>query len=140
MLRRSLLALGVVALASVAQAADVNVGMSISVGEPGFFGRLDIGNFPPPVLVYPTPVVVRPVPVARPPLYLHVPPGHARNWKRFCARYDACGQPVYFVQDRWYEQVYVPQYQERRRGHGNKHDRDDERGEGHGHGHGHDRD
>ena len=34
MLRRSLLALTVVAVASVAQAADVNVGMSISVGEP----------------------------------------------------------------------------------------------------------
>jgi len=94
-----------------ALAADV--GVSISVGEPGFYGRLDIGNFPPPVLVYPAPVVVRPMPVARAPLYLHVPPGHAKDWRKHCSQYDACGYPVYFVQDGWYNSVYVPQYRQR---------------------------
>ncbi len=33
-----------------AHAADVNVGVSIDVGQPGFYGRINIGNMPPPVL------------------------------------------------------------------------------------------
>ena len=103
------------AAALPAHAADVDVGVSISVGQPGFYGRIDIGNVPQPVLVYPQPVVIQPVPVAvvRQPIYLHVPPGHAKNWARYCSRYAACNQPVYFVQDRWYQEVYVPQYRQR---------------------------
>ena len=31
------------------------------------------------------------------PIYLHVPPGHAKNWRKHCHKYNACGQPVYFV-------------------------------------------
>jgi hypothetical protein len=34
-------------------------------------------------------------------VYLRVPPGHRRNWSRFCGRYDACGRPVLFVRDDW---------------------------------------
>jgi hypothetical protein len=34
-------------------------------------------------------------------VYLYVPPGHQKNWAKHCARYAACGQPVYFVQERW---------------------------------------
>ncbi len=48
------------ATSSVAFAAT-DVGVSISVGQPGFYGRIDIGNAPPPVLVYPQPVVIQPV-------------------------------------------------------------------------------
>ncbi len=145
MIRSLCAALLGVAVLAPAQAADV--GVSISVGQPGFYGRIDIGNMPQPVLMYPQPVVIQPVPVAvqRQPIYLHVPPGHARDWRKHCARYGACNQPVYFVQDQWYQQVYVPQYRERRgppgqyrdddrRGPGNGH------GKGHGHGRGHDRD
>ncbi|WP_298831828.1 hypothetical protein [uncultured Piscinibacter sp.] len=105
------------ALAAVlpAHAADVDVGVSISVGQPGFYGRIDIGHVPQPVLVYPQPVIIQPAPVAvvRQPIYLHVPPGHAKDWERHCYRYAACNQPVYFVQDRWYQEVYVPQYRQR---------------------------
>ena len=25
-----------------------------------------------------------------------------RHWRKHCARYDACGRPVYFVQEDWY--------------------------------------
>ena len=116
-------------------AADV--GVSISVGEPGFYGRLDIGNFPQPQLVYARPVVIQPVRnVVYEPVYLRVPPGHARDWRKHCHQYDACGRPVYFVQDRWYNDVYVPRYRERHR------ERGDHPGKGHGKGHdkGHDRD
>ncbi len=99
--------------AAVVPAWAADVGVSVSVGQPGFYGRIDIGNAPPPVLIYPQPVVVQKVYVAQPPapLYLHVPPGHAQKWSKHCHKYDACSRPVYFVKDDWYNTVYVPHYQ-----------------------------
>jgi len=74
-------------------------------------------------------VVIYPVPgVVYEPLYLRVPPGHAKSWKRYCGRYDACGRPVYFVQDNWYRNQYIPAYRERRGEY--DYDRDDRRGGG----------
>ena len=121
-MKRFAIAVLLAAASSVALASDV--GVSISVGQPGFYGRIDIGNAPPPVLVYPQPVVIQPVRVAQPvpvqPLYLHVPPGHAKDWKKHCGKYDACARPVYFVKDDWYNTVYVPHYQsEKGKGKGN---------------------
>jgi len=100
------------AAAAAAPAFASDVGVSVRVGQPGFYGRVDIGNLPPPRVMYAEPVVVAPAPVGvvREPIYLRVPPGHARHWRKFCARYNACGQPVYFVQDSWYNDVYVPYY------------------------------
>lgn len=68
---------------------------------PGVYGRIDIGNAPPPPLLYAEPVIIhRPAMVVpRSPIYLYVPPGHAKNWSKHCARYNACGQPVYFVKE-----------------------------------------
>jgi hypothetical protein len=108
-------------------AADVAV--SIAVGEPGFYGRIDLGSFPPPVLVNPQPLVIQaaPVGVVRQPIYLYVPPGHAKDWRKHCRKYDACGYPVYFVQDRWYNDVYVPAYREQ---HGKGHDKKPPKGKG----------
>ena len=90
--------------------AAPGVGVSVNIAQPGVYGRIDIGNVPPPALVYSQPVVVQPAPraVAAPPAYLWVPPGHQRNWSRYCARYGACGVPVYFVQDRWYREHVLP--------------------------------
>jgi len=98
--------------AATGPALAADVGVSISVGQPGFYGRINIGDFPRPELVYAQPVVIQPAPVAYPrqPIYLRVPPGHEKNWGRYCGRYDACGQPVYFVQDTWYRNVYAPRY------------------------------
>ena len=112
-------------------AADV--GVSVSVGQPGFYGRIDIGNFPQPQVIYPQPVVIQPVPVGvvRQPIYLRIPPGHEKNWRKHCARYNACGQPVYFVHDTWYREVYAPHFRDR----GEERGRGDERGERHGRGH-----
>jgi uncharacterized protein YcfJ len=102
----------IAALAMVAPALAADVGVSVRVGEPGFYGRIDIGNMPPPRVLYSQPIVVTPAPVGvvRSPIYLHVPPGHARNWRKHCAHYNACGEPVYFVQDGWYNDVYVPRH------------------------------
>src|SRR5215468_4015147 len=101
-------------------------GVSIAVGEPGFYGRIDIGGFPPPLLIRPQPLTI-------------VPPGHAKHWRQHCGQYDACGRPVYFVQDRWYNEVYVPRYRERHRDDRReaKYEHEDERKHEHEHGEGH---
>lgn len=105
-----------------------DVGVSISIGQPGFYGRLDIGDYPQPRIIYRQPVVIERVPVGRPPIYLRVPPGHAKHWRKHCHEYNACGERVYFVQDNWYHSEYVPRYHER---HGDRRDehRDDHRGD-----------
>lgn len=143
----SVLALACAAIAPQwASAADV--GVSISVGQPGFYGQIDIGNVARPQLIYAQPVWVQRQPVQVAPIYLRVSPGHEKNWSKHCKHYDACGRPVYFVRDDWYRNTYVPYYRERGEGRGD-HDRDrrdDDRGPGNsgkhgkGHGKGHDRD
>ena len=103
-------------------AAPAQASTSIIVDEPGFYGRLDLGGYPSPRLMYPDAIIIDRVASPPPPAYLRVPPGHAKNWRRYCDRYRACGRPVYFVQDDWYRHEYAPRYQER---HGpRKHDRD----------------
>jgi hypothetical protein len=110
---KRLLTLCIAATAMAAAHAEVNVGVSIGINQPGVYGRIDIGNYPPPPVVYAQPVVIAPTPVAiyQRPVYLYVPPGHQKHWAKHCARYAACGQPVYFVQERWVEE----RYDERRR-------------------------
>ena len=117
--------------------AATNVGVSVSVNQPGFYGRVDIGEQP-PVLLYPQPVIIQQSPYGarQRPIYMFVPPGHSKNWSRYCGQYNACGQPVYFVQEGWVRERYDE------RGHrppgppGRGYDDD---GPGHGHGHGHDK-
>lgn len=134
-------AMAVATVTTPALAADV--GVSISIGQPGFYGRLDIGDFPQPQVIYRQPVVIeRGVPMDRPPIYLRVPPGYAKHWRKHCREYNACGERVFFVRDRWYHREYVPRYRERhrdRRDERREEGRHDERGYGHGRGHGHDR-
>lgn len=113
-------------LATVPAMAQTSVGVSIGIQQPGVYGRIDIGNYPAPRIIYPQPVVIAPSPVAvyQQPIYLYVPPGHQKNWAKHCYRYNACGQPVYFVQEQWVRE----RYEERR--HHDGYDR------GHGRGHG----
>ena len=99
------------AAAAALPAVAADVGVSISVSEPGLYGRVDIGRFPQPQVVVAQPVIVqRPtVVVAQPqPVYLWVPPGHRKNWSKHCHEYSACAAPVYFVQDDWYDQHVMP--------------------------------
>ena len=141
--------------ATAAQAADV--GVSINIGQPGFYGQIDLGNMRQPQLIYAQPVLIERVAVRPAPIYLRVPPGHEKNWSKHCQRYNACGRPVYFVQGDWYEREYVTHYREqydrdqgrsrdddRRgdddRGHGNGKDKDKDKDKGHGKGHGKGRD
>lgn len=136
----------VMAIAIATSVDAAGLGVSISVGQPGFYGHIDVGDFPEPELIYPRPVVIVPPPrgVAPQPLYLHVPPGHEKNWKRHCKKYNACGRPVYFVRNQWYNKIYVPEYQARNRhgdgGHGRYRDGGREEQGNHGQGKGHGKD
>lgn len=105
----------------------VDVGVGITIREPGVYGRIELGAQPPPPLLYPQPVLVaRPaVMVQQPPLYLYVPPGHAKHWDKHCNRYNACARQVYFVQEQWVQQRYEEQHGKGHGKHkrkGNKHD------------------
>ena len=130
--------------------AGTNVGVSIGVNEPGFYGRVEIGNHPPPRVIYTQPVIIQqsPVAVVQRPIYLRVPPGHARNWSKHCNRWRACGQPVYFVQptavvmhDHRYDDRRDWRDDRRDDRRGDRHDRHDrhDHGKHKGHGKGHDR-
>lgn len=114
-------ALFALALLASLPAAAADVAVSVSIGDPHFYGRIEIGSYPPPRLIFPQPLVIVAIPagVVRHPLYLRVPPGHERHWDKHCAKYDACGHPVYFVRDDWYTDVYAPAYREKHPGHGN---------------------
>lgn len=91
-------------------AADI--GVSVNVGQPRFYGRLDVGGYSEPRVIYVQPRMVEWVARDREPIYLHVPPGYARNWRNHCDEYDACGERVYFVQDSWYTHEYAQHYHE----------------------------
>jgi len=100
------LALVAAILAVTPLSRATEVGVSIAISQPGVYGRIDIGRFPQPVVVVPQPVIISPQPVGVvvQPVYMWVPPGHRKKWSKHCGRYNACGVPVYFVQDDWYDQ------------------------------------
>lgn len=130
-------AAGALLLASAASAQAISINATIS-GQvvPGVYGQVVIGDRPPPPVVYAQPVLIAPPPVALAappePIYLHVPPGHARNWRHHCAEYQACDRPVYFVRSAEYEPGYRPHPE-----HGHDEDSEEHGHRGH-HGHDHD--
>lgn len=144
--KKSFAAVALVAASLAAPAFAADVGVSISIGQPGFYGQIDIGNVGRPAVLYPQPVIIERRYRDLAPIYLRVPPGHAKNWRRYCDRYDACYRPVYFVRDDWYENIYVPRYREshggayERREERREHGRSGEHDNGRGRGRGHDRD
>ncbi len=101
------LAATVVTTALPAHAAT-NIGVTIGINAPGQYGRIDINNYPQPVLVLQQPIIYAPTPQAvyQRPIYLYVPTSHRANWGRYCGNYRACGQPVYFVQESWVRDEY----------------------------------
>src|SRR5450755_426598 len=135
--------------ASHAGGVDVRVMLSGQV-VPGVYGQVNIGNDGPPPVVYAQPMVIEPQYAPPPPIYLHVPPAHARNWRKHCHEYNACNRPVYFVRSQEYDPEYQRHYQdhererelERQRWQERERDQDRGRGRGRGHdgderGHGH---
>ena len=109
------------ALGLPAMAADVDVGVSIGISQPGVYGRIDIGRFPQPQVVVQQPLIIQRVVRAPEPVYLWVPPGHQKNWRKHCNKYQACGVPVYFVQEGWYHEHVLPPEQRGHKDKGHKH-------------------
>jgi hypothetical protein len=107
---------------------NLNIGGEIS---PGVYGQVQFGNAPPPPVFYPQPMIIvrQPESERLEPIYLHVPPGHAKNWAKHCREYNACNRPVYFVRSREYEPGYRRHKDEGRRdeGRGNEGRRDEGR-------------
>ncbi|MDP2109131.1 MAG: hypothetical protein Q8J67_08810 [Rhodocyclaceae bacterium] len=122
-MRRFLIAAAVALTTLGTPTLAADVGVSVSIGQPGFYGRIDIGGYPQPQVIYRQPVIIERGPFDRPPIYLHVPPGHAKDWGKHCRKYNACGERVYFVKEDWYSREYAPRYQEQHR------DRRDDRGD-----------
>lgn len=109
------------ALTTTFQAQAADVGVSVQISQPGIYGRVDIGRFPQPqVWQAPPVVIVRPTVVVQQqaPVYMWVPPGHRKKWGKHCAAYNACGVPVYFVRDQWYDAQVRPHGQGRDGEHG----------------------
>jgi len=122
-----LIALTAATMSASALAADV--GVSVSIGQPGFYGRIDIGDaYPQPQVIYAQPRIIERSYVQHEPVYLRVPPGHRKNWGKHCGQYNACGERVYFVQDNWYQRDYVPHYQQQHRDRDDRYDDRNERG------------
>lgn len=139
--------LGLILGAACVPAMAADVGVSISVGEPGFYGVINLGSAPPPRVIYEQPVVIVKERVRHAPLYLRVPPGHEKHWDKHCGEYHACERQVYFVRDDWYEKDYVPYHRNHHdddHDHDGDHDGDHGKGKGHGkgrkHGKGHGKD
>ena len=79
----------------------------LAPGDRDYYGPLTIRDER-PVLIVQEPRIVRSR-GPREPLYVRVPPGHAKQWEKHCAKYRACDRPVYFVDDRWYHEHYAGQ-------------------------------
>jgi len=119
-------AVAVAALSWWLPATAADVGVSVQISQPGVYGRVDIGRFPQPVLVQQQPIIIvreTRVQLAQ-PVYLWVPPGHQKNWRKHCGKYGACGVPVYFVQDGWYQENVNHHGKGQGKGHGKDKDKD----------------
>jgi len=141
------------AMFAAAVPAMAQTSVSINIGQPGFYGRIELGGYAPPPVYYTQPVIVeRQVRYVGQPVYLRVPEGHRKHWNKHCRRYSACGQQVFFVQDGWYNNTYAPRYRDDHRGddrgrnggggdddHGKGKDKDKGHGNGKGHGKSHDK-
>lgn len=77
-MKRFLIAVAIAAATVSTPALAADVGVSVSIGQPGFYGHIDIGDYPQPRVLYRQPIIVERVQVERPPVYLRVPPGHAK--------------------------------------------------------------
>lgn len=114
-MKRQLFAFALCAFTTPLFAADV--GLSISIGDPNFFGSIKIGNAIRPEVIFRDPIIItKPRRHERlEPIYLRVRPGHEKHWRKHCHEYHACGRPVFFIRDTWYRKRYESRYHEHHR-------------------------
>ncbi len=132
MYTRALSAAVALLIAGGSRAGDLDIHVILSAQvAPGVYGQVQLGNSPPPPLVYAQPMLIEPQPAALPPVYLHVPPEHAKNWRKHCHEYHACNRPVYFIRSAEYEPDYDHRDHDRDRDRDHGHDRHDDRDHDH---------
>ena len=85
-----------------ATAANAATNISISIGDPGYWGVI-------PALAGHAPRVWNSAPVVA-AIYLNVPDRERLDWPRYCGKYNACRRPVHFVRNDWYRNDYAPAY------------------------------
>ncbi len=132
-----LLAVALLSVAAIGSAA-AQVNVSVGINQPGVYGRINIGDVPRPALVRSEPVIIR-APrqaVQAAPVYLYVPTVQQQSWSRYCGRYNACGQPVYFVRDDYVRERYENEHPGWNRGKKKGWDKNGKNDNGHGHGDG----
>lgn len=102
-----------IAAVMLASAGSAMAQVSINLGQNGYYGRIDLGDFRSPPVYYAQPIIIeRGERYSPEPMYLRVPPGHMKKWGKHCSKYNACGRQVYFVKDEWYSNTYAPRYRE----------------------------
>ena len=82
--------LAAVALATATLTAPAfaeNFGVSVGMGDNGYYGRIDIGNAPQPVVYNTQPVIIQQQPVYVEPVYMRVPVAHQHHWRHHCGAY-----------------------------------------------------
>jgi hypothetical protein len=101
-----------VAFTTTTPVISADLGALGGLGEPGFYGQIDIHRAPKPEVMFPEPMAVRQADVGTPgePAYMRVPADHAKNWRKHGQKYNPCDQRVFFVDDKWYTNVYAPAY------------------------------
>ena len=76
------------------QSASADASVGIAVGRSGYYGQVNVGNYPSAAhSYYAAPVVVEERPIR--PIYLSVPEYQAHDWDDYCHYYEACGRQVY---------------------------------------------
>jgi hypothetical protein len=104
-----------VAFAFASTSALAGVGISLNIGEPGYYGEVDVGGYSQPRTYSRSPRTVIRGNEDNDPVYLRVPRGDRNQWSRHCEQYNACDRPTYFVDDNWYNKEYSPAYREKHR-------------------------
>ena len=121
------IAIGMAVLSACVLQSATAANVLIAVNQPGVYGRVNISEPLPAVAwVNPQPVIYAPAQynVQRQPIYLYVPAAHSGNWGRYCGRYNACAQPVVFVQERWVRDRHAQYQYQYQQGHQHGRDRD----------------
>lgn len=97
----------VLAMFATMPAGSIAFAQGVS-GAPDFYGRVEVVGTLQPAVVNRKPILVERAWAAGEPIYLRVRPGHAERWQEHCLEYFACDDPVHFVRDDWYTDVYAP--------------------------------
>jgi hypothetical protein len=109
---KRLLLTAIIAATPLLGVAQVN--FNFSIGDPNYNGQIFIDNGQQPDVLNETPITGYPGPYnpSIQPIYLNVPLYVYEDWSQYCRYYGPrmCYKPVYFVDNDWYQNFYIPWY------------------------------